>query len=97
MPFFSTNIRYIESANLIEIKIKKDNLLSALAILKHHSLFYMKILTDIFVCDFPEKIERFAFFYYLRSLLFNSQFIIKIYIKELDYIFSSTYTYANAD
>lgn len=97
LPSFSNDIRYIETLNLLEIKIKKNSLLEILAVLKHHSLFNMKSLTDIFVCDFPEKIERFVFFYYLRSFLFNSQFLIKLYVRELDCVFSITQPYPNAD
>lgn len=97
LPCLSSDIRYITNLNLLEIKIKKEVLLKVLTILKHHNIFEMKTLTDLVVYDLPGKNKRFVFFYYMRSILFNSQILLKLYVKELDCVPSVTGIYSSAD
>lgn len=81
----------------IEIRFKSDKVLFLLNILKNHSLFQYKTLIDIVVYDKPGKKNRFTVLYILLNPSFNSRFLIRTQIKQLECLNSLVYIFPNAN
>lgn len=82
--------------NDIILYVKKEELLFMLQMLKNHTLFQYKILSDISVIDYPDNCWRFEINYHLLSIRYNSRIRLKIYTDELTSIESCTEIYPAA-
>lgn len=95
-PKFFFNIRYL-NFNFFEVLVKKNSFLKTIIILKNSSLFNTDALVDIFVYDVPGKKNRFCFFFFFRSYNYNFNILLKMYVKELEYLNSISILYSSAD
>lgn len=90
------SIMPVSVGDIIAYKASKDSLLSILKFIKENAQLRFTILTDLFVADFPAKIDRFEIVYSLLSLKLNKRLIIKINIEEDDTLPSVSQIYSAA-
>lgn len=64
--------------------------------LKDHENFMFKTLIDVFVVDFPGKINRFCLFYCVLSLKYNVRMKVQIELNELGLVPSITNVYKSS-
>jgi NADH/F420H2 dehydrogenase subunit C len=81
-------------SNTIELSVQPQHLYNFISSLKSSSLTELKILNDICVIDYPEKINRFELNYNLLSIKYNFRIFLKTYtssyINSISSIFSSS-------
>jgi len=75
----------------------ENNLLIVSKILKNHSYFNYKLIQDITVIDYPNKIDRFQLVYNFLSIKRNFRLIIKFNLNEFKSINSLTNSYKSAN
>lgn len=74
---------------------EKENVFNFMKNLESNSLVKLKILNDICVVDYPEKLNRFDISYNLLSVNYNLRVFVKTFTNA--YVSSVTSLYASAD
>lgn len=98
-----TNIapKYIHGINEqkgdIYVYIYPEFLKQFMDILKNHTNFQFKLLSDICTVDYPSRSNRFEVIYCLLSIQYNSRVIIKTYTNETSSVESLSSLYENAN
>jgi len=91
----------IEKIQLINnefiIIVKPEYLIDLLLLLKNHTLFQYKVLSNISGADYPLKNKRFEIVYDLLSICFNSRIRVKTSVNELTTVESSMSIFSAAN
>lgn len=83
-----TNLK--TSHDMMEVKVKPENLLAVLNSLKSNPDLKLDMLLDICAVDYPTQSKRFTVVYHLLSLTYNYRLRIKVLVNEENYIPSCT-------
>jgi len=81
--------------NAIYLLVEMPNFYNFVSSLHRYSLIQAKILNDICIVDYPEKLERFELNYNLLSVKYNFRFFIKSYTSAYAPSLSSIFSSAN--
>jgi NADH:ubiquinone oxidoreductase subunit C len=81
--------------NTIHLLVESENSHKLIASLHANSLTQFKILNDICVVDYPEKMDRFEINYNLLSVKYNFRVFIKSYTSAYISSISGLYNSAN--
>jgi NADH:ubiquinone oxidoreductase subunit C len=71
--------------------------LTVLSVLKNHSLFLFKQLTELAIIDNPANGSRFKLNYIVTSLKFNSKLIVSVELSDLQQVASLFMVYESAE
>lgn len=81
-------IKHIKK-NELSLYLQQSNYLHPLLFfIKNNIFFQVKVLNDICVVDYPNKIKRFEIIYNLLSIKYNYRFLIKTNTTIYNYIYS---------
>ncbi len=81
--------------NAIYLLVEMPNFYSFVFSLQRYSLIQAKILNDICVIDYPEKLERFELNYNFLSVKYNFRFFVKSYTSAYAPSLSNIFNSAN--
>lgn len=65
--------------NTLYVLVNMADFYSFTLSLRNNSLIQLKVLNDVCVIDYPEKVDRFELNYNLSSIKYNFRFFIKSY------------------
>ena len=68
----------------ITLIVEKENLIRLLMILRDHTLFQFKIMTELTAVDQPTRDRRFDVVYQLLSIRYNTRVRVKVQCDERD-------------
>lgn len=78
------------------INVNKKNINLILKFLRNSSNYCFKQLIDLFVIDYPQRLNRFEINYVLLSLKFNIRIILKVFLKDKKAVYSSIQLFSSA-
>lgn len=81
--------------NTLYVLVNMPNFYDFTLSLRSSSLVQLKILNDICVIDYPEKVDRFELNYNLTSIKYNFRFFIKSYTSAYAPSLSNIFNSAN--
>lgn len=87
----------IDSANTTVLHVPLNSLKPVLRVLRDHSRFQMKVLSDMTAVDFPTQERRFQVVYSLLSIRWCNRVLVKTYVDELTAVDSITSIYPAAN
>jgi NADH:ubiquinone oxidoreductase subunit C len=93
--FIKTLVLKKNENNTLYILIGMANFYNFTLSLRNSSLIQLRILNDICVIDYPEKVDRFELNYNLSSIKYNFRFFIKSYTSAYAPSLSSIFNSAN--
>ena len=94
---FEESLVLNEHSKYLEIKIKKNDILSVIKKLKDEKNLKFNQLIDITAIDYPDRNERFELVYLLLSLSLNIRILIKTSIRDEEMIDSISPLFKSAN
>jgi NADH/F420H2 dehydrogenase subunit C len=95
--FFNVIYSIFITKNFIIVSIYREKLHLILNFLKKHTNLQCHSLLDLSAVDYPERETRFEIIYVIISIIFNTRFLVKIYLELEQPIESIISIYNSAD